>query len=395
MQIGHESGSDGRSGMDDQTDVPSLRHPGDVASHPDAPDMGRIRLDVVESLEIQEAPELVQAGQALAAGDRHSGRAPQRRIALRVVVPEWLLHEQEIERFEGAGQVERRRARPWFADLDGVAVSGQLHVRPERLAQRPELRALVGDASGGTARVPGPVRWRARSRDVATGSTIEAGPDLQPAEAERAVAARLLHRPLQRPRPRAARRVERKPVVGRSAQQFVNGSVQCLAGDVPEGHLQPREHGQPDPDTRPPQGALVELAEGRLGLAGVEIEPGRQAAVIVDEWADDLGTEVAHDRLTDTGDPFVSLHDDECRSPLETLAGKPERVPCPGRRDQDGPDAGHPHALDLSRSRRRRDRAARRRYPRSRTSLHPRQGRCAGRREPARRRPRHPGPSPT
>ncbi len=55
----------------------------------------------------------------------------------------------------------------------------------------------------------------------------------------------------------------------------------------------------------------MELAEGGLGLAGVEAQLPDQAAVVVDQRADDLGAEVAHDRLADAADPLVGIDADE------------------------------------------------------------------------------------
>ncbi len=75
VQIGHETRTDRGPGVDDQPNVTSFRHPGDIAGHGHAPDMGRVRLDEVERIGIEKAGELVEAGQALTSGDRDPRRA--------------------------------------------------------------------------------------------------------------------------------------------------------------------------------------------------------------------------------------------------------------------------------------------------------------------------------
>ena len=125
--------------------------------------------------------------------------------------------------------------------------------------------------------------------------------------------------------------------------QLVDRPAGGLAGDVPEGHLDARQHRQPETDPTPPQRALVELPEARLGLARVEPELHQQAAVVVDQRRHGVGAEVAHDRLADAAEPLVRLDHDERGRAFEQLARLPERVARPGRRDEDRADRRHPH----------------------------------------------------
>ncbi len=340
--------------------------------------MRRVRLDVVERIEVEKAAELVDARQALPAGDRHARRASKLGVALGVVVAQRLLHEQQVERLDGAGEVERRGARPGLADLHRVAVGRELDVRPERLAQRPELGALVGDAARGAAGIPGAVRRGAGGRREAAGPPVEAGPDLEPAEAERVVAEGLGDGLLDRPGPRATRGVEGESIVGGPAEQLVDRLAGDLARDVPARHLEPGQDRQPETGPRPPERALVELAERRLGLAGVERQGSEEVGVVIDQRSDDLGMEVAHDRLAHAGDTLVGLDDDERGgpsngspvaqngSPVQGAVTRTDRTPVTriagrsaGRVDDevaghrgDVGDAAHPGVLGQSRAER-------------------------------------------
>ncbi len=243
--------------------------------------------------------------------------------------------------------------------------------------------------------VPGPVRRRSRRRGVATRPAVEAGPDLEAPEPERAVQPSLIDGFLERPRAGATRRVERQTVVGRPAQELVDRPAERLAGDVPQGHLEARQHGQPDPDASPPQRALVQLAEGRLGLARVETEAHQQAAVIVDDRCDDLGVEVAHDRLADAGDALIRVDHDERRGPLEPLVrgprtGRRSRAPSRGRCGHPSPARDRPQpAASTTMSRGTAVASAMPHIPASSASS------SRERRARARHRPRRPTASPT
>ena len=109
MEVGHQPGADRGTGVDDQPDAVLLRQPRDVPADADPADVRRIGLDEVEG-----APASQSRNSATPV--RHSppamGRASpaQLRVAVRVVVTERLLEEQQIERLERMRQVERRRA---------------------------------------------------------------------------------------------------------------------------------------------------------------------------------------------------------------------------------------------------------------------------------------------
>ena len=149
---------------------------------------------------------------------------------------------------------------------------------PERLPQRPELGALVRDPRGGAAGVPGAVRRRARRRGVAARPALEAGPDLEPAEPERAVQLRLGRRPsraaTRRSHPTRTAAAGRGPA--RPGARGPAGRPPCRRCPRAPSRGPTARTARADPP--PPQRALVQLAEAASGWRGSSPRPTSRPA---------------------------------------------------------------------------------------------------------------------
>ena len=319
----------GTPGMCRDAATARLEQRGDPQELTQAAAERRVGLGDVEGVLLGEDPPLGNAGQGLAAGDPDARRAAQLAVAPRVGVRQRLLEQEQVERLDGLDHGQGRRHLPARdRQVVLVAIEQDRDVGSDVLTDEGEL---LGLEIGGRSRLGEGVLIAVGGRG--------SGADLERPEPEAEVEVDLVGQARLRVDGPAACRVAEQAVMAPPAEQLVDRLAQLSTAQVPEGRLDPGQHGEAEPGPCPVAPGVEEAGgQGRHVLDGL-VEQDRP--VEVDDRRDRFGDEVAGVRLAQAGQFGVGQDLDEGRAAAGSAEVRVVRA-WPGQ--QDRPNVHDAHA---------------------------------------------------